>query len=75
MAQFMIAYNPHIDITGEKAGGWILVEAEDKSDALNKALDIPVPGFPQKTILDESDFIYIIEVRPDDKIEMRQTHE
>lgn len=71
MVQFLVAYNQGALITGESAGEWILVDAKDKSDALSKVLDIPVPGLPRSTVLDESPFIYIVEIKPEDRTDLQ----
>lgn len=65
MAQFIIAYNPRNMTAGRISGDWELLEAEDKYDALDKVLNMPVSGFPTSSILDQSQYIYILKVNPE----------
>ena len=72
MKQFLIAYNPREMIAGRTSGDWQLVEAIDKYDAINTLLNMPLPGLPSTfNIFEQSDYIYVLEVKPEDKTELK----
>ena len=70
MTQFLIAYNPRKEKEGF-SGEWKLVDALDKYDAIQKVLDIPVPGHPRGYVLENSPFMYLIEIRPEHKVDLK----
>jgi hypothetical protein len=69
MTQFIIAYNPRKN-ADRISGDWELVEAGDKFEALDKLLNMP-NGQPFN-IFDQSDYIYILEVKPEDKTDLKK---
>lgn len=71
MTEFLIAHNPRHekDIV---SGDWKSVEAIDKYDALNKLLNMPTSGFPTSSIFGESKYIYIFEIKPGDRTDLKK---